>query len=1172
MTEIDYIEDKESYNEPLVSFSPELLDRYLLNYSPEIHHGILRGLYDIAIKKLALGTKKQLPEINVNNALIILHDLRYSFVVGIDAKYPEEHRISVPFPLSIESVKDSQVEYVSGWPRGTLVRPLYVKITSPVTKEFSLKEMSMEESSELWSWAVGRMSEPIITKTVEWITWEKDKGSPPSIPAVKDTLLVSLAKELEEKTGRSFMVSMSIFYSNMIIAGYSEFVDAVLMGKDYSAEMSALEHKIATIDAKNMNEARLVEEKRQKSVFIYHASMRLNTDKYAKFLQEIEMSMTMDKIKSKLKPQEVKIIEDSIIDEEKKTKAMTNNPCPHRKLIRKLETSNNADEKKEILTSIKEEYLPDDYTNNYVDASYISCKKCNYPLICPHNFLMQVGLSERKQLKEIKESINGFIYPDKIKGNYVCRICGQNIISLSAFDTVVDQYSSRGMSDDPEVSMLWSEVSFMTKYVTFENLVNKNMFVTSVVSLIWPLIETQVNKILSSKGSSAEELLAKKRINSAVYILAAFINLSLTSKASSDKNVVKVSLDYPSDTKGENEMRKMFNYAAFIIMDTLKVHIRKVSGMNDKVIANELIRAYAAINEKKKGPIAQVYDSSGSTDTWLNNSWLYYLAAHMLPIVNEASILKLLDTVAPFVTPEAKQSDSKKSKKVSKKIIPVRQEAPIKTPKWNLSIEPMSPNEILKKYVPKLEHYTSSAENKLMNEFLRQWNKYYDMSFTVTVDIMKNIYPSIGYIGAEENAAMAGLRKHRERRILHAYENLMLRIFRYSNMRNVDPLPSKNRYYIRHNSPLGLIYNDNGERRVWKNFGPWKKTGAKSWVKSEGNVPMIWKDISGYSYGDPIIDDDKIYEAIKEREKVGNMIQFYEFICPMGDSHTFNKKTCSKCGYTQEVSGADYYKKYLSEYKRDLEMISGGLPQIPPAEKIVIQKKPVTIKSIDHAMTIEAAKFCRVSTATLEAIGAYESVPMKQISEDKYTAPVTTDKLANRPDKIRACCLQLITRYGAFVNIGNNYNPPKELIDLMVDTPVPKGIMTVEEFAENFMEEYDTVFYNNGAKDLVEFALGSFIKMILKLKTISETYKGIEPIIEWVIDGPLRSERLGTVPVITNWSAILKSLKETTDSNTDDTSGPIKEVDEDTLDGDGLDLEDVEDSEDASNQIKLKGE
>lgn len=1172
MTDIEYTENKELLNEPLVNYSTELLNRYLLDYSPEIHFDILKQLFDNAIKKISLCTKKQLPEINVNNALIMLRSIGYKFVVGIDADNPEEHRISVPFPLSIESVVAGTVKYESGWPSTTLVRALYVKIIEPVTKTFSLTNMSLEESSELWSWAVGRLSSPMKKDTPEWVTWEKIPEMKP-LELIKDTTLVALAKELEGKTGVSFMVPMSIFYVTMSIAGYSAFVDSIIMGKDYDELMKQLDYRLSVSRSHRDNEQALVNERYMKSVFMYFASIRLKESKYKELVEKIELSMTLNGIKSLLPKDDVIMIEKAIEEEDKKMKAMTNNPCTHRKSIKSLELSNNADDKRKIINEIKTNYLPDNYEKSMIEETLITCKKCHYPLICPHSYLLQKGLSELKSLKEIRETVNDMIYPDKIKGNYVCRICGENIISLSAFDTVIDQYNVSGYDEDPEISMLWSEVSFMTRYIVFDNLINKNMFVTSIVSLIWPLIDVQVTKILSSKGSSADEILAKKRVNNAIYILAAFINLAVASETSTDKNVVKVSLDYPENTTGRTPLQKMFAYASNIIMDSLKVHIRKIPGTTTQTIVSELVRAYSAIDKKKKGPIVQVYDPSGSTDVWMNNSWFYYVAMHTIPIVNDSAMMKLLDTIAPFADPPKKESTSKK--KTNKKIIKIRQEVPFKTSKFTLTLEHLSPSQIVIKYAPKPQNYIPKAENKVFTEFLRQWNKYYGESFIVMVDYTKNVFPKMGFIDSKDNEAMASINKNKDIQLLHRYEENAIRLLRMIIMKNVDPLPDKRRYYVRTTSPLGYIYTDDGLRRIFKQFGPWQKTGAKSWKLNEGDEPLVWKDTTGYSYGDKVSSDSNIMAAIQEQEKVGNMIQFYEFICPKGDSHTFEKKTCTKCGYVQDSSGKEYYTKYLQDYLRDKEMVSGKILDTIVHEKIVIHKKPVVVHNIDHAAMIEAAKFCGVPISVIESIGSYEGVSYKQILDEKHTPPVTTDKMANRPDKIRACCMQLITRYGAFVNIANNYSPPKELTDLLNDIHVPKNIMSVTEFADNFMEDYETVFYNNGAKDLVEFALGSFIRMIFNLKAIQDAHKELSDVIKWIINGPLSSERLGTVPIITNWSAILKSLKEKADTNTDTTAGPTKEVDEDAeqLDyGDGLDLEDAADTEDASNQIKFKEE
>lgn len=1182
----------------LVDLVPELRTRYLETFLPYMDPKEYNKLLDRLLIKTRLSTKSELPEINVNNAISALKFIGLKFIVGVDSTQKEEHLVTAPFPVSTEVIKGSKVAYKSMNPSNQLFRALYVNVEYPhgsgVYKHFDLDQMSDTQASAFWSWSVGKINETIISSVVTWVTYA-NKPEMKKVPLVSDTEYIRLAKELEEITGRSFMVPYNVFYYALSMVGYARFIDALILDQDTTKLFTDLRHEISTKETLQRAKTHAEEERYNKGTFMFYAKDRLPADRYKKFVDALTNDMTYSEVTKLLQSGDLKLVLDTISDEKKKVDALTNNNCPHKKIVSMLTVEIASDEKADTLKALAE-YLPVDHS----DQELIPCNKCKFPLMCPHDLIMQRGLAERKNTKEIKDLIKGYIYPDSIQGNYVCRICGQVILSISSFDLVVDQYSFSRSEDDPEVSAIWTEVSYMTKYITFKNLVNKNSFVSAIVSLIWPLIESRVAQIMSSRGSSAEELNAKKKLNNAIYIFAAFINLSVTSAAAGNKDTVGVTLAYPSDTQGKDHIAKMFNFAASTIWSTMTVHIRRVPGMSIKMIAQDLVMAYRSIAEKKKGPIVQVFDETGNTDTWRNSSWFEYICAHVLDIIAEKSVETFLDKLAPFkeIAQETKkkQADGEAVAKVSKKTIKVRtvDYSVLKLGSFKLSMPFMSPEDVRKKYLPvynKSIPHSQVLEGNPMISVMDEWyKKYFDQSFILMIKYFSEIYPKIGYNSDQPTQELAALLRNEDMKTLKRYEKLVTRIIRYISMKNFHPLPDANGYAKEAHSPLCYIYGADGTKRKWLEYGPWKRPGIKGrWVRDNeikytyvwpANKINSWKDSTGYQYGDKAQTDAEIIVALRARERIENMIAFYEFICPKGDLHDFDTKHCSKCGYLQGNKSPkeelEYYDKYITEYTRDQKIIMPeAKPMIVTTPKLT-PRKPLDIKPLDFNLVIEAAKFCGLQPNMIASIGAYEGIKLKDIQDNKFTAPVTTFKTMSRPDKIRSCCISMIIAYGSFVNIANNYSPPSDLLKIIEEIRVPKNIMSLETFAGSFTEQYDVVFNNNSSKDLIDFAVGSFVAMILRLRDVLYEHKNLRPVIDWILEKSLGQEYLSTKAEITNWSSILKKEREISDMNNEEVIGQTEEDDEDTTGdepfGNDIDTEDIDtDDGDTGNQIKLRG-
>lgn len=1187
MQEIEVIEKTQDVM-GILDMVPEVRDRLLAEHEPGLPASVTVPIIEKLLVITRLMTKSLLPEVNVINGLLILDMTHREFVVGILNGTHEDEVISVPITFPIEVISGGRVKYETNAPTGMTLRPLYIRVASSVTgvmsegtRTFDVAGLGPEAVEMFYSWACSRGLDDlrrdappdfVYPPREDYVT---DRRGP-----IIDSESVALAKTLGAVVSRDFMLPKEIFGSNLGILGYGTFRNALTLGTEYDVPLHVLEERVATMSRDSKITDAVSTEEYRRAVLLKYIHDRLPHPRVAAVMASVGVMTRSSEILGLLKEPERKMITQAIADDEKALEGITNNQCPHRKVVGNLHRAISADDKKAVLEKL-DEYIGE------TTEDMVSCKKCSFPLMCPHTLIHQRAMAEMKNMAEIKSLLSGYIYPDKIEGNFVCRVCGEIIVGISAFDAVVGDISIgyHEREDDPDASALWSEISFLTKYVSFDNLVNRSSFVRSILNLIWPIVSSSNDKISASRGNSLDEIASKKRLNNAIHIFAAFVYFSVISKTTQGPEVVTITLAYPSDTPGTTETAKMLNFAVRTIMDNMAIHVRRAGGLSAQMIGNDILNAYKVISQTKKGAISQVVDSDAGTDLWMVNSFMWYLADHLYGNDGRDNVLRVIDRVAPYKDIEA----------ASKRAIRVRHFVGlVPEPEMRLKMMAQSPEEIISRYTPKsLPHPTKvGGGKKVLSRFQSPlyeatsmvYKAYLEGAMPVMYELMAHAYQNFGDDAARDAYfGMPGVG------MLKDYATLAVRLIRYQWCRIVHPIPFKRRYYIPQSATLSMMYTDEGDKRVWVRFGKYSRPAGKKgpWVYEDGyDGPAIasgrplWMDTTGYLLDGKAkgTSDAAIRAAIIEKEQAANIIGFYEFICPLGDQHDFVGGVCTKCG--AHLGGGSkkdretFVGKYAKKYAADQLMLNP--PPAPRAQSddamTPAKRKPIAVKPVDFSLLSEAAKYCNVPPNVIASIGAFDGVSYKSIVDGTYHAPVITSRLSLRPDRLRTACITLISKYGSFVNIANDHRPLKEILDVIGDIRVPRGIMSLRDFADNFVNDYNDVFNNNSPKDLVDFALGRFVTMILKLKAIEAAHKEVRSVIAWVVSSALSEERLATKPVITSWASIIKAQKDENDTNNDDDAGASREGEDDDEDGDGMDVDEEEGENDGSNQIKLKDE
>jgi hypothetical protein len=1151
---------------------------------------VLRTIVDSFIFDTRCRQYSDIPEVNISNALSLMNKYNIGFQLTILPKISETRSLSLNF-ISVARVYGNagvrgQLDYITNIPTGESFTPISVKAESrvldPIEVVFDLSNNSGID--DLYSWAcnlpVGLRHGDLIQFVTDLGIFEKVAAISDRLPIIKDSDMIALGTALEKITGESFMVPNNILYNTLSLAGHAKLWHIVsnngFSDKQVPIELAKVAHNIAADKFRTDAIKILAVRESNKSTILYHVKSRLPEKVYADFISRSRPSMSGDELLSLLGDRDKDIITKSISDANKNAAALMNNACPHKKIHSKIVMAKDNLLRREILQEIEGYYTEVPSSSS---ESFIECSKCHFPLMCPHELIYQKGVASGKNTNEIKESLAGWIYPDKVLGNYTCRICGQIIISISAFDSVVTQsYENYDLGEDEERSAFWSDVNMYSKYIMTENLVSRTSFISTIVGVAYPFVTRAALKLGSAKGVSVEEVNAKKRIMSIIYIFACFINLAIKSElASNDRDVVKVSLTMPSDVKGKDLRSKMFHFAVSTIMRTQNINIRRIIGLTEEMIGQDLLGAYKELSTS--GPVAQMHDSRSDDISWTHDSLYRYIVYHVLPLIRGP---KDFDDNLDSILPPKVTKKTERSRKaiISRSIFTANTGHLVNVDSFKF--KPFDRSSIT---------YNKSAKRVdpgvLRAAFDDLWEKYSKLSFAFTINYLpihaKPTYvnlvkppsykESIDEIGGGRTSDFNTKLKEYiagPGAIIRSIEAELKLLCGYRTARYINPLPSTGTYYVPYLSPLGFIYGLTGHKRKWDKYKNYKKISGK-WIKNSGEDKDIalWADCTGFTYKDAVVSNHDVMESIKESEKVDNMITFYEFRCPKGDSHDIDvqNNACIKCGLVPGKGDLEYYKKYVKEYLKDLEELAPRLNIIAPTIAIKSVAEYKDIGPLDFNKIIEAAKYCKIEPGALSSIGSSEGLDYQVIARGKFTAPIAYDKYASRITKLKAYCLLLITRYGQVVNMANSIDPSKEVSDLLAKVVVPSDLMSLEVFADNFVHKYSYIFVKKGPKEITDFLLESFAELLLKLRDMEVKHPTISSIFKWIINGPFYADRVVSKPQIVNWSAIIKvETEEIYDVNYDANAGIVMDEDVEETENNM----DVEDESEDGNQIKVR--
>ena len=336
------------------------------------------------------------------------------------------------------------------------------------------------------------------------------------------------------------------------------------------------------------------------SHYLYIISKYFNTYDFFKFKQKYNIYKNIEKSLSDKEYNSIKTLYDK---EQKHLKLIENNTCEHIKLI-----DNN-----EIDTIIKL-YIKDKYDSNLLHKhdNWFICKKCDLPLICPHNVFKH--LNPKKNLNmfiNIENALNPSVY---------CKICGEfmwhnNIYAKYSKD---QNYSYRDLFDLDHTENIDQMIyRIVYNYFLSKNIlhakknIQHNTILLFVKSHIYSEVESQFSEINKSITTDEFTKTTNKSLILYIYVFCSIVYLTihnnniLTLFNTKVSHIDKIINNIISDIKISNKhaIKKyndsQLNRLVYAVYDKLSKYIPeniKLSEIDINFIKNENIYKMAIYN------------------------------------------------------------------------------------------------------------------------------------------------------------------------------------------------------------------------------------------------------------------------------------------------------------------------------------------------------------------------------------------------------------------------------------------------------------------------------------------------------------------------------------------------------------------------------------------------
>ncbi len=315
-------------------------------------------------------------------------------------------------------------------------------------------------------------------------------------------------------------------------------------------------------------------------------NIKKNMPKYGNMLSEV--IGTHGDILDYLNPKEKEIV----LKEYKNLQEKQSNPkvMVWTSVVDGIKRSTNKKERIYLLKELQK-YLPQKYDKtDWIRSSD------NVIIICPHLLDLIKMESENMNENDIHNSILEYASDTPIYQEYFCKICGEHITyaenmeSITMFEgnqSVVWHTLGEDLKD-----FIWKQTNHVVRgNIEFKDVHTSkftNMFITNITIKLYEFINLIEKMLVKSKTSSLDEIHAKKKLYTVIYIYAI---------------IIKIMLDNPgmltfvglASKFGKIDVHKLLSFCSAKIVLTQNIIITQIKDITDEFIESSLNKAYKNI-------------------------------------------------------------------------------------------------------------------------------------------------------------------------------------------------------------------------------------------------------------------------------------------------------------------------------------------------------------------------------------------------------------------------------------------------------------------------------------------------------------------------------------------------------------------------------------------------
>nr|BCY04549.1 hypothetical protein [Abalone asfa-like virus] len=872
-------------------------------------------------------------------------------------------------------------------------------------------------------------------------------------------------------------------------------------------------------------------------------------------------SVTYDGLLEELTDAEKTIIINEFERKERIWKEQIINKCPHVALSTKLR-SNLTNNPSEIFQDLKA------YFDDIPSDTWIMCKSCQFPVICPHVYHIYLHAGKPISYTEQKQILSKFNTLNS--GNhryYYCKICSEELFEVSSDSITGDVLGAMGNIDQEFKNMIWNESMKILKFVKFSAIINLKQFANISVNVCYPLIAQSEKKLLRNKQIEFGEEVFSPRLHlyTILFIYAYILNLI----RSSNEGKMKVTLE------GVPFGEKISTYVSVIIKLIKKNYFRLIvaqDNMTDEFLINRFREAYKMII--------------------VNNGQQELVeVSSVISFINEVINI---DPIYKYILDVAKISGATPIKVPNTKVLAKKEfETVIGTPMTNIiefnkrstelmgflgkktvmefpaGVEPsyayknnnvrlyktMYEGPALKKTSVSTLDKSKKILSKYASKSIRTWSGGAD-DLEITRELNNAIYEQayklfvryIKYIKNREDWDNY-ITDHND--FITSEDGMLMLKSMKSNLayftfdKAGQPDQRTRQFHQKQiaDSRITDIYDETGNRHKWNIF-VYKSGSEEKEVKQQKleQLPPDYElvDLKCSICGIRRSETDKLnvdttLAALKISTDFSSFFTYFESRCPHGDLHEFNLKDniCKKCNvsikliktYQENFAEAKkYYNKFIDIYNKNRESLSKFHKTKKYTNKEEISKELITqVKNWKYKYDdiMEVSNLFKVNIHLIESIGAYECRNITDIQDD-INSPEPPDSFDDSRLIAGAATVQsLLSHYNMLRFYLRLSTPPQELQQLVklhedALAAIDKFSVYFPDIVGDYYQIKEIITQYHEPKTVLKFYINTLCQLLLKIYKIKGEHKWIEAIAKQFATDQLtnimKSERLMAEP------------------------------------------------------------